>query len=115
MFFCQRKGCEQQHDYVLTCVKEITNTIKEMTYNIDGHIAKNISHVETGVFVPAYADFLSDGLQVPSSKIISQSICMRYASLLWNYGILKAQSGNVNNNEDPHRPRPKKIKLHISR
>uniref|UniRef100_M1DSU4 Ulp1 protease family, C-terminal catalytic domain containing protein n=1 Tax=Solanum tuberosum TaxID=4113 RepID=M1DSU4_SOLTU len=52
-------------------------------------------------FVAAYAEFLSDGLQVPSDGIISQTIRMRYASLLWNYGILKAQCGYVSNNEDP--------------
>ncbi|KAK4721770.1 hypothetical protein R3W88_012003 [Solanum pinnatisectum] len=48
-----------------------------------------------------YADFLSDGLQIPSDGIISQSLRLRYASLLWNYGILKARSGYVSNNEDP--------------
>ncbi|KAG5581026.1 hypothetical protein H5410_051653 [Solanum commersonii] len=50
------------------------------------------------VFVAAYAEFLSDGLQIPSDGIISQSLCLRYASLLWNYGILKARSGYVNTN-----------------
>ncbi|KAG5631126.1 hypothetical protein H5410_002843 [Solanum commersonii] len=33
-------------------------------------------------FVAAYAEFLSDGLQVPSYGIISQSLRTRYASLL---------------------------------
>ncbi|KAG5571779.1 hypothetical protein H5410_061545, partial [Solanum commersonii] len=46
-----------------------------------------------GLFIVAYAEFLSAGLQVPSYGIISQTLRMRYASLLWNYGILKAQSG----------------------
>ncbi|KAG5632187.1 hypothetical protein H5410_003904 [Solanum commersonii] len=50
----------------------------------------------------------SDGLQVPSGGISSETVRMRYVSLLWNYGILKAQSGYVSNNEDPQRPRPKK-------
>uniref|UniRef100_M0ZQJ0 Ulp1 protease family, C-terminal catalytic domain containing protein n=1 Tax=Solanum tuberosum TaxID=4113 RepID=M0ZQJ0_SOLTU len=66
---------------------------------------------DCGLFVAAYAEFLSDGLQVPSYGIISQTLRMRYASLLWNYGILKARSSYVNNNEDPWRPRPKKAKF----
>ncbi|KAG5631272.1 hypothetical protein H5410_002989 [Solanum commersonii] len=55
--------------------------------------------------------FLSDGLQVPSDGISFETLCMRYASLLWNYGILKARSDYVSNNEDPQRPRPKKVKF----
>ncbi|XP_049385554.1 uncharacterized protein LOC125849509 [Solanum stenotomum] len=61
---------------------------------------------DCGVFVAAYAEFLSDGLQIPYDGIISQSLRLRYGSLLWNYGILKARSGYVSNNEDPQRPRP---------
>ncbi|KAH0705530.1 hypothetical protein KY290_010218 [Solanum tuberosum] len=64
-----------------------------------------------GHFVVAYTEFLSDGLQVPSYGISSETLRMRYASLLWNCGILKARSGYVSNNEDPQRPRPKKVKL----
>ncbi|KAH0655211.1 hypothetical protein KY285_030093 [Solanum tuberosum] len=67
--------------------------------------------LDCGVFVAAYAEFLSDGRQIPSDGIISQSLRLRYASLLWNYGILKARSGYVSNNEEPQRPRPKKAKF----
>ncbi|WMV45808.1 hypothetical protein MTR67_039193 [Solanum verrucosum] len=63
------------------------------------------------LLVAVYVEFLSDRLQVPYYGIISQSLRMRYALLLWNYGILKAQSGYVSNNEDPQRPRPKKAKI----
>ena len=66
---------------------------------------------DCGPFVAAYAEFLSDGLQVPSDGISSETLRMRYASLLWNYGILKARSSYVSNNEDPQRPRPKKAKF----
>ncbi|KAG5615592.1 hypothetical protein H5410_015416 [Solanum commersonii] len=66
---------------------------------------------DCGLFVATYAEFLSDGLQVPSDRISSKTLRMRYASLLWNYGILKAQSGYVSNNEDPQRTRPKKAKI----
>ncbi|KAK4731564.1 hypothetical protein R3W88_024552 [Solanum pinnatisectum] len=45
---------------------------------------------DCGLFVDAYTEFLSDGLRVPSYGIVSQSLRMRYASFLWNYGILMA-------------------------
>ncbi|KAK4726915.1 hypothetical protein R3W88_031832 [Solanum pinnatisectum] len=74
-------------------------------------IAQQASNsLDCGIFVVAYAEFLS-GLQIPSEGIISQSLCLRYASLLWNYGILKARSGYVSNNKDPQNPRPKKAKF----
>ncbi|KAG5629564.1 hypothetical protein H5410_001281 [Solanum commersonii] len=74
-------------------------------------IAQQASNsLDCGLFVAAYAEFLSDGLQVQFDGIISQTIRMRYASLLWNYQILKARCGYVSNNEDPQRPRPKKAK-----
>ncbi|KAG5589629.1 hypothetical protein H5410_040143 [Solanum commersonii] len=66
---------------------------------------------DCGLFLTAYAEFLSDGLQVPSDGISSETLCMRYASLLWNCEILKPQSGYVSNNKDPQRPRPKKSKF----
>ncbi|KAG5570349.1 hypothetical protein H5410_060115, partial [Solanum commersonii] len=51
----------------------------------------DISCCDCGVFIAAYAEFLSDELQISSDGIISQSLCLRYALLLWNYGILKAR------------------------
>ncbi|KAG5621017.1 hypothetical protein H5410_006235 [Solanum commersonii] len=72
---------------------------------------KDRTNCDCGVFVAAYAKFLSDGLQIPFDGIISQSLRLKYASLLWNYGILKARSGYVSNNEDSQRTRPKKAKF----
>uniref|UniRef100_M1DT43 Ulp1 protease family, C-terminal catalytic domain containing protein n=1 Tax=Solanum tuberosum TaxID=4113 RepID=M1DT43_SOLTU len=54
---------------------------------------KSRSRQDCGLFVAAYVEFLSDGLQVPSDEISSETLHMRYASLLWNSGILKARSG----------------------
>ncbi|KAG5576861.1 hypothetical protein H5410_056995 [Solanum commersonii] len=48
----------------------------------------DISCSDCGLFVAAYTECLSDGLQVPSCEIISQSLRMIY-------------SGYVSNNEDP--------------
>ncbi|KAG5590564.1 hypothetical protein H5410_041078 [Solanum commersonii] len=58
--------------------------------HITGIAQQAINSLDYGLFVAAYAEFLSDGLQVPSYEIISQTFRMRYALLLWNYEILKA-------------------------
>ena len=61
-----------------------------------------------GLFVAAYAEFLSDGLEVPFCGLSAETLRMRYASLLWNYEIVKARNGYVSNNEDPEMRRTKK-------
>ncbi|KAG5630092.1 hypothetical protein H5410_001809 [Solanum commersonii] len=40
---CLCKKCEQQHDYLINHVKELTNIFNEMTYNINAHTSKKIS------------------------------------------------------------------------
>ena len=62
---------------------------------------------DCGLFVVAYTQFFSDELEVPSCGLSSETIRMRYASLLWNYEILNAWNNYVSNNKDPHSPRPK--------
>ena len=47
---------------------------------------------DCGIFVDAYTEYLSDGLQVPSCGISADTLRLRYSSLLWNYGIVKAQN-----------------------
>ena len=64
-----------------------------------------------GLYVAAYAEFLSDGLEVPWCGISADTLRLRYASLLWNYGIIKARNDYVSNNEEPKMPRPKKSKI----
>ncbi|KAG5621011.1 hypothetical protein H5410_006229 [Solanum commersonii] len=41
--FCLCEECEQQHDYFISHVKELTDIFKEMTYNIDVYTSKKIS------------------------------------------------------------------------
>ncbi|KAG5615460.1 hypothetical protein H5410_015284 [Solanum commersonii] len=40
---CRCKGYEQQHEYFISRVKELTNIFKKTTYNIDVHTSKKIS------------------------------------------------------------------------
>ncbi|KAG5594732.1 hypothetical protein H5410_035964 [Solanum commersonii] len=99
-------NCNGKLHWVLTVV-----VLKER--HIKG---KNKSHPFEVIHVTGIAQQTSNslnGLQIPSDEIISQSLRLRYASILWNYGILKARSGYVSNNEDPQRARPKKSKIKV--
>ncbi|PHU29267.1 hypothetical protein BC332_01360 [Capsicum chinense] len=57
------------------------------------------------IFVAAYAEILSEGQQVPSCEFEADSQRARYASLLWNYGVTKAEKGYTSDNDDPPRPK----------
>ncbi|PHT97361.1 hypothetical protein BC332_33723 [Capsicum chinense] len=62
---------------------------------------------DCGVFVAIYAEYLSERLDIPSSKIDAHYHRLRYASLLCKYGSVKADNGYFSENDDPPRPRMK--------
>ncbi|KAG5596091.1 hypothetical protein H5410_037323 [Solanum commersonii] len=74
------------------------------------NLTHSMSDIDCGLFVAAYAEFLSDRLQVPSDGISFETLRMRYALLLYNYEILKARSDYVNSNIMPHVKRKKREK-----
>ncbi|KAF3652785.1 hypothetical protein FXO37_17337 [Capsicum annuum] len=57
------------------------------------------------LFVATYAEYLSDGLQVPNNGLDVGLLQKRYASLLWKYGEAKAQKPYASNIKDPQRSR----------
>ncbi|KAM3253017.1 hypothetical protein P3L10_007087 [Capsicum annuum] len=61
--------------------------------------------LDCGVFVAGYAEYISEGMSVPTVDFEATYHRMRYASLLKNYGIRKAKKDYVSENEDPPRPR----------
>ncbi|KAF3630746.1 putative protein EIN4-like [Capsicum annuum] len=63
-------------------------------------------HYDCGFFVAEYSKYLSEGLVVPSNGFDGQTHHLRYATLLWNYGTVKARKIYTNNNDDPSRSRP---------
>ncbi|PHT34115.1 hypothetical protein CQW23_25915 [Capsicum baccatum] len=61
---------------------------------------------DCGVFVAAYAEFLSDQMQIPSSNIDAEYLRKRYATLLWNYEVKKIKKIYSSDHDDPPRQRP---------
>ncbi|PHT76431.1 hypothetical protein T459_19953 [Capsicum annuum] len=58
---------------------------------VDGIAQQTIGSLDCGPFVAAYAEYLSDGLQVPNNELDAGLLRKRYAALLWKYGEAKAQ------------------------
>ncbi|PHT36144.1 hypothetical protein CQW23_23844 [Capsicum baccatum] len=52
-------------------------------------------------FVAAYAEHLSDGLQVPNDELHARLLRKRYIALLWKYGEAKAQKSYTSDIKDP--------------
>ncbi|PHT31882.1 hypothetical protein CQW23_28219 [Capsicum baccatum] len=73
---------------------------------ISGGIPWNlIDEVYVPINYKAYAEFLSDRHQIPSSEFDSKKHRTRYASLLWDYCVNKACTGYVSDNQDSPRPK----------
>ncbi|PHU12169.1 hypothetical protein BC332_19099 [Capsicum chinense] len=85
-----------------------TGLVNKIPFDVD--YVQNIPQqafdsLDCGVFVCAYAEILSEGLQVHSCEF--DSACQRalYAFLLWHYGVEKKNKGYTSDNGDLPRPR----------
>ncbi|KAF3640321.1 putative protein EIN4-like [Capsicum annuum] len=67
--------------------------------------------MDCGSFVATYAEYLSDGLQVPNDRFDARLRRKRYAALLWKYGEAKAQKPYAIDVKDPRRSKPNSIAL----
>ncbi|XP_047264748.1 uncharacterized protein LOC124896915 [Capsicum annuum] len=82
------------------------NKITQRTQFLNEHSFENC-----GAFVAGYAEYLSEGMNVPSDDFEAEYHRMRYATLLQKYGIQKAQKDYVSKNDDPPRPRSRNIRI----
>ncbi|PHT67240.1 hypothetical protein T459_26727 [Capsicum annuum] len=78
---------------------------------VDGISQQTIGSLDCGPFVDAYAENLSDGLQVPNNGIDVGLLHKRYTTLLWKYREAKAQKPYATDIKDPRRPKPNFIAL----
>ncbi|PHT37717.1 hypothetical protein CQW23_21290 [Capsicum baccatum] len=75
-------------------------------YSVQGPQESSMSRRrDCGLFVAAYAKYLSDGLQVPNDGLDVRLLRKRYAALLWKYGEAKAQKLYASDIKDPRRPK----------
>ncbi|PHU22675.1 hypothetical protein BC332_07782 [Capsicum chinense] len=94
---------------LLDADKKITDQHVFDVHIVDGIVQQSSGMLDCGLFVVAYAEFLSDRHQIPSSKFDLKKYRTRYTSLLWDYGMNKACTRYVRDNQDP--PRPKRTFL----
>ncbi|PHT55287.1 hypothetical protein CQW23_03773 [Capsicum baccatum] len=76
---------------------------------VEGISQQTIGSLNGGVFVITYAEYLSNGLQVPNDGLDIRLIHKRYAAHLWKYGEAKAQKSYARNIKDPRRSKPNSI------
>ncbi|PHU24508.1 hypothetical protein BC332_09615 [Capsicum chinense] len=86
-------------------IKEIAEMLSTYLTIPDFFDKKDRTNWNCGLFVAAYAEFLSDRHQISSSEFDWKKHRTRYASLLWDYGVNKACTGYVSDNQDPPRPK----------
>ncbi|PHU00497.1 hypothetical protein BC332_30284 [Capsicum chinense] len=69
-----------------------------------------LNQKDCGPFIATYAEYLSDGLQVPNDGLDAGLLRKRYA-LFWKYGEAKDQKSYATNVKDPRQPKPNSIVL----
>ncbi|PHU02549.1 hypothetical protein BC332_27800 [Capsicum chinense] len=86
-------------------LRKLTQLINDYSEWIVNGLLKNHTGRDCGPFVAAYAEYLSDGLQVPNDGINVGLLFKRYAALLWIYGEAKAQMPYATDVKNPRRPK----------
>ncbi|KAF3666805.1 hypothetical protein FXO37_10349 [Capsicum annuum] len=91
---------ESYKDKMSNVAGDLNDTPFDVEYVED--IAQQVSgSLDCGVFMAAYAEFLSDQMQIPSSNLDAEYLRNRYTSLLWNYGSKKAKKIYSSDHDDP--------------
>ncbi|KAF3673029.1 hypothetical protein FXO38_05833 [Capsicum annuum] len=70
-----------------------------------------LKHRNYGSFVTAYAEYLSNELQVPNDGLDFGLLLKIYVALLWKYREAKAQKPYASDIKDPQRPKPNFVAL----
>ncbi|PHT65069.1 hypothetical protein T459_29494 [Capsicum annuum] len=78
---------------------------------VDGISQQTIGILNCSPFVAAYAEYLSNKLQLPNDGHDAGLLRKRYAALLWKYGEVKAQKPYAIDVKDPRRPKSNSIAL----
>ncbi|PHU13956.1 hypothetical protein BC332_15161 [Capsicum chinense] len=76
------------------------NNLFDVEY-VEGIAQQPIGSLDCGLFVVAYAEYLSDGLQVPNDGLDAGLLRKIHAALLWKYREAKAHKLYTSNIKDP--------------
>ncbi|KAF3624053.1 hypothetical protein FXO37_31559 [Capsicum annuum] len=101
--FFEKKDCTDLS--LLDAYKEKTDQHAFDVHIVDGIVQQSSGTLNCGLFVAAFAEYLSDCYQIPSSEFDSKKHHTRYAYLLWDYGVNNTCTGYVSDNQDPPRPK----------
>ncbi|PHU30056.1 hypothetical protein BC332_02149 [Capsicum chinense] len=104
-------NCGDEYHWVRTDWSTIEVYRDKMANPFDVQYVEEISQqtigsMDCGPFVTAYAEYLTDELQVPNDGLDVRLLLKRYAALLWKYGEVKAQKPYVTDVKDPRQPKP---------
>ncbi|PHT89531.1 hypothetical protein T459_04644 [Capsicum annuum] len=95
-------------------ITQQTDLVNEIPFDVDyvQNIPQLASDSLQGLWriLCAYAEILSEGLKVHSCAFDSACQLVCYVSLLWHYGVEKANEGYTSDNGYPPRPRKSVIK-----
>ncbi|PHU23276.1 hypothetical protein BC332_08383 [Capsicum chinense] len=79
--------------------------------SIEGIAQQIIGRLNCGPFIAAYAEYLSNELQVPNNELDVGLLCKRYVALLWKYGEAKALKSYTSDIKNPRRSKPNSVAL----
>ncbi|PHT76121.1 hypothetical protein T459_19643 [Capsicum annuum] len=68
---------------------------------VEGIAQQTIGILDCDLYIAAYAEYLSDGLQVPNDGLDAGLIHKRYAAILWKYGEVNSQKQYASDIKDP--------------
>ncbi|PHU11855.1 hypothetical protein BC332_18785 [Capsicum chinense] len=72
---------------------------------VEGIAQQSIGSLDCGIFIAAYAESLSDGLEVPNVGFDIELLHNRFDTLLWKHGKVKAQKSYLSDTKDSRRPK----------
>ncbi|PHT78864.1 hypothetical protein T459_16916 [Capsicum annuum] len=67
---------------------------------------QTIGSLDCSLFVAAYAEYLSDELQVPNDRLYARLLCKIYAALLWKHREVTVQKPYASGIKDTRRRKP---------
>ncbi|XP_055824331.1 uncharacterized protein LOC129892810 [Solanum dulcamara] len=72
---------------------------------VEGIAQQGSDSLDCGVFLTIFAEYFSDGIFIPNTRLNTEFFHSSYVALLWRYGCQKAMDGYVSDNDDPKKPR----------